>query len=131
MVERDYNLEITVEILLEKYLNKMTNEGAHFRSELKRWYDFWERKLNNVNGKIQGTSKTRKKVDGKPGFIFQASPNGIIEDLDFADTDIFLNIPRLLIFWETPTIEPTEAKRAVSGIRQLKTPYWIKMGIRE
>ena len=40
MFERDYNLEITVKILLEKYHNEMTNEGRHFRSELKRWYNF-------------------------------------------------------------------------------------------
>ena len=34
--ERDYNVEITVKILLEKYHNEVTNEGAHFCSELKR-----------------------------------------------------------------------------------------------
>ena len=57
MFERDYNLEITVKILLEKYHNEMTNEGAHSRSELKRWYNFWERKLNKVSEEIQGASK--------------------------------------------------------------------------
>ena len=68
MFERDSNFEITTKILLEKY-NEMTNEGAHFRSELKRWYNFWERKLNKVPEEIQRASKTRKRVDGKPGFI--------------------------------------------------------------
>ena len=43
MFERDYNLEITVKILLEKYHKEMSNEGTHFRSELKRWYNFWEK----------------------------------------------------------------------------------------
>ena len=27
----------------------MTNKEAHFRSELKRWYNLWERNLNNVS----------------------------------------------------------------------------------
>ena len=30
MFERDYNSEITVKVLLEKYRNEMTNEGAYF-----------------------------------------------------------------------------------------------------
>ena len=48
MFERDYYLQITAKILLEKY-SEMTNEEAHFRSELKRWYNLWERNLNNVS----------------------------------------------------------------------------------
>ena len=79
----------------------MTNDGAHFRSKLKRWYNFWERKLNNVNEEIQGTSKTRKRVDGKPGFNIEDPPGGIIEALNFADTDFFQNIRKLLIFGAT------------------------------
>ena len=83
--ERDYKLEITVKILLEKYHNEMTNEKAYFRSKLKRWYDFWERKVNNVNEEIQGASKTRKRVN-EPGFILEDPPDGIIEALSFSDT---------------------------------------------
>ena len=30
----------------------MANEGAQFRTELKRLYNFWERKLNNANEEI-------------------------------------------------------------------------------
>ena len=52
MFEGEYNLEINVKILLEKYHNEMTNEVAHFCSELKRRYNFWERKLNNVSEEI-------------------------------------------------------------------------------
>ena len=70
MLEIDYNVEITVKILLEKYHNEMTNEGAHFCSELKRWYNFWERKLNNVSEEIQGVSE--KKKEKKP-MVNQAS----------------------------------------------------------
>ena len=70
----------------------MINDRAHFRLELKRWYNFWERKLNNINEKIQGASKKKKKwkrVYGKPGFTLEDSQNGIIEALNFADTDFF------------------------------------------
>ena len=73
MFERDCTLEITVKILLEKYNNEMTNEGAHFRSELKRWYNFWERKLNKVSEEIGGASKTRKKSRWQTRFHFRKS----------------------------------------------------------
>ena len=48
MFERDYYLQITAKILFEKY-SEMTNKEARFRSELKRWYNLWERNLNNVS----------------------------------------------------------------------------------
>ena len=38
-----------------------------------RWYNFWERKLNHVNEEIQGASKTRKSVDGKPDLTLEDS----------------------------------------------------------
>ena len=115
MFERDYNLEITVKILLEKYHNEMTNEGAHSRSELKRWYNFWERKLNKVSEEIQGASKARKRVDGKPGFTLEDPLDGITEALNFADTDFFPNIRKFLTLGATSLIGSTEAERAASG----------------
>ena len=78
--------------------------------------------------KIQGASKTRKKVDGKPGFTLEDLPNGIIEALNFADTDDFSNKRKLLILESTSPIGSTEAERAASGIRRLKTPYRSTMG---
>ena len=122
MFERDCNLKITVKILLEKY-SEMTHEGAHLRSELKRWYDFWKGKLNNVSMEIQGASKTRKRVNGKSGFILEDPPDSIIEALNSADTNFFPNIRKLLILGATSPIGSTEAARATSGIKQLKTPY--------
>ena len=123
MFERDYNLEITVKILLEKYHNEMTNEGAHSRSELKRWYNFWERKLNNVSEEIQGAWETRKRVIGKPGFTLGDPPDSIIEALNFADPDFFPNRRKLLILEINSTIRSTEDERAASGIRRLKIAY--------
>ena len=90
----------------------MAIEGAHFCSELKRWYDFWEGKLNNVSEEIQGASKTKKRVDGKPSFTLEDPPDGIIEVLNFADTDFFPNIRKLLILGATSPIGSTEAERA-------------------
>ena len=90
-----------MKILLEKYHNEITNEEAHFRSEMNRWYNFWERKLNSVNWKIQRVSKTRKKVDGKPGFTLEEPSAGIVEALNFADTDFLTNIHKLLILGAT------------------------------
>ena len=52
---------------------------------MKRWYNFWERKVNNVNQKIQEVSKTRKRVD-ESGFILEDPSDGIIEALNFANT---------------------------------------------
>ena len=39
--------QFTVDILLVEYHNKMVNEGAHFLLELRRWYNFRLRKLND------------------------------------------------------------------------------------
>ena len=75
----------------------MANEGAQFRSELIQQYDFQERKLNHVFEKIQRGSKTRNKVDSKPDFFLEDPSQGLIEDLNFADTDFFPNIRKLLI----------------------------------
>ena len=104
----------------------MTNEGIQFCSELKQWYNFWERKRKW--GNIQRASKIRKRVDGKPGFSLEDPPDPIIETLNFADTDFFLNIRELLLLRATSPLESTEAGRAASGVRRLKTPYRSKMG---
>ena len=51
----------------------MTIEGAHFRSEFKRWYNIWERKLNNRNEEMQGASNTSKKSMVNQSMVNQAS----------------------------------------------------------
>ena len=58
MFERGYNLKINAKILLEKYHSGMINEGAHFRSELKRWHNFWERKY--IRGNIRSIESKEK-----------------------------------------------------------------------
>ena len=61
MFERDYYLQITAKILLENY-SEMTNKEAHFRSELKRWYNLWERNLNNVSEEQKEHQKQVKEL---------------------------------------------------------------------
>ena len=106
----------------------MTNEGAHIISKLKQWYNFWEKKLNNISEKIQGSSNTSKKVDGKPGFTLEDTLDGVNEASNFADIDFFPNIRKLLILGASSSIVSTEAERTTSGIRRLKTPYQSTMG---
>ena len=48
-------------ILLQKCYNEIVNKGAHVLLELKRWYNFWESKLNNVNGEITRNIKNKEK----------------------------------------------------------------------
>ena len=45
------------------------------------------KKLNDISEKIQGSSNTSKKVDGKPGFTLEDTLNGVNEASNFADTD--------------------------------------------
>ena len=89
------------------------------------------KKIKNVSEEIQGVSKTRKRVDGKPSFTLEDPPDGIIEALNFADTDFFLNIRKLLILGATSSIGSTEAERTTSGIRRLKTYRSIMSDKRE
>ena len=97
---------------------------------MKQWYNFWEKKLNSISEEIQGASKTRKKVDGKLGFTLEGPPDDISEASNFAGTDFCPNIRKLLILGATSPIGSTEAERAASGIRRLKTPYQSAMGVK-
>ena len=76
-------------------------------------------KKNNVSDKLHGASEIRKRVNGKPGFTLGDSPDGIIEALNFPDTDFFPNIRKLLILGATCPIGSTEVEKAASGIRRL------------
>ena len=64
--------------------------------------------------------KDNGKSQWKPGFILQNGPDGIIETLNFADTDFFQNIHKLLIFGVTSPIGSTEAERGAVRIRKPK-----------
>ena len=72
---------------------------------------------------IQEASKTRERVDGKPGITLADPSDDIIEALNFADTDFFPIIREVLILGATSPIGSTEAERAASVITRLKTAY--------
>ena len=55
------------------------------------------------------------------------SQDSFIEMLNYADCDCFPNIRILLDIGCVSPIGSTEAERAASGLRQLKTPYRAKM----
>ena len=127
LFERHHNLEIFVNILLVKNYNEIKNEGAYFRSDIKWWYTFWGRKLNELN-KDTTSIKSKEKRNGKPDLILEDLSDCIIEVLNFGDTDFFSNRCKLLIWEATSPIGSTEAKRAASGIGRLKTFYISTVG---
>ena len=64
-----------------------------------------------------------KRADGKKAYQVVEPPDGLLDSLKLADKDLFPNIRRLLIIGCVSPIGSTEAERAASGIRRLKTPY--------
>ena len=73
-----------------------------------------------------------KRADGKKAYQVVEPPDGLLDSLKLADKDFFPNIRRLLIIGCVSPIGSTEAERAASGIRRLKTPYRSTMSdIRE
>ena len=85
-------------------------------------------KLNNLSEETLGASKTRKRVDGKPGFTLEDPSDGIIKALSFTDTDFFLKTRKLLVLGANSHIGSTEAERAASGITGLKIQYRSTIG---
>ena len=79
----------------------MKNDGCYFCSESKRWYNFWKDKVEHR----------------------QDQPDSIIKMLKFADLDLFPNLRRLLLIGGVSSIGSTEAERAASRIRRLKTDF--------
>ena len=101
MFSESYSIEETAKSLQAKYQSEMTNDGWHFCSELKRWYNFCKDKF-----KYQ-----------------QYQPVSITEMLEFADLGFFPNIRRLLLIGAVSPIGSTKAERAASGMLRLKTAF--------
>ena len=101
MLSESYSIEETATSSQGKYQSEMTNDGCHFRSELKKWYKFWKDKVEHQ----------------------QDQPDSIIETLEFSVLDFFPNIRWLLLIVAVSPIGSTETERATSGIRKLKTSF--------
>ena len=75
MFSESCSTEETAKLLQSKYQSQMTNDGFHFLSELRRWYNFWKDKVEHQ----------------------QNQPYSFIQTLEFPDLDFFPNICRLLL----------------------------------
>ena len=129
MFAKDCSIEESCEILLTKFENEMFDEGLHFRHELKMWYKMWEQEITKCNKNWQDTAaaKPAKRVDGKEQYQINP-PDGLLETISLADYDFFPNIKKLLVIGSISPIGSTEAERAASGVRRLKTPFRSTMG---
>ena len=81
MFSESCSTEETAKLLQSKYQSEMTNDGFHFLSELRRWYNFWKDKVEHQ----------------------QNQPYSFIQTLEFPDLDFFPNICRLLLIWAVIT----------------------------
>ena len=148
MFAKDYSTEESYEILLTKFKNKMFGEVLHFRNELKRWYKMQELEITKRDKNWQDTAAARakkevvsvikkdnrkrnvepaKRVDGKQQYQIDP-PDGLLETTRLADYDLFPNLKKLLVIVCIPQVQSTEADRAASGVRRLKTPFRSAMG---
>ena len=102
----------------------MTDEGAHFHSELKRWYNF----------RNQITERRKYKEHQKPekeSMVNQTSLKKmalLILQILLILISFQICLCKLLILRATSPTGSTETERAASGIRQLKIPYRSTMG---
>ena len=89
-----------------------------FRSEIKRWLKHCEYRIKPVD-----EQKQKLRVNGKPAYQLSEPSDSFINALQMANPDSFPNIRKLLTIGRVSPIGSTEAERAASDIRQLKTPY--------
>ena len=96
--------------------------GIHLRSEGKRWRRYWEEKYRK--GSIDSKPiKKRKRADGKDCYVLEEPTDSLIETLNATDKDRFPNLYKILEIACLSPLASTEAERAASGIRRLKTAY--------
>ena len=154
MLSPSFNMEATLKSLQEKFSSELRNGGLNLSAEIKRWKKLWLEELekrkdiqkhlqakvavakpNNKtknDGRRKDADQMDKRADGKKAYQVVEPPDGLLDSLKLADKDFFPNIRRLLIIGCVSPIGSTEAERAASGIRRLKTPYRSTMsGIRE
>ena len=51
MSSNNYNIDEATELLFQGYKNEMVNEGFHFSSEVRRWFNLWSNKSPKRNKK--------------------------------------------------------------------------------
>ena len=74
MFSESCSTEETAKLLQSKYQSEMTNDGFHFLSELRRWYNFWKDKVEHQ----------------------QNQPYSFIQTLEFPDLDFFSKLMQVV-----------------------------------
>ena len=125
-LSKQFDIDLTVDKLIKSFGDDLQcTVPTIFRSELKRWVKQWETEMENCKKrKTEVISKSKHfRVDGKASYSVKDPPDSFLESLEVADIDCYPNIRQLLVISCVSTIGSTEAERAASGIRRLKTPY--------
>ena len=86
MSSNNYDIDDATKLLFQGYKNEMVNEGAHFSSEIRRWFNLWNNKSYQKKQKID-TKQTR--VNGKSAYIVESPPDSLADVLKVADIDFF------------------------------------------
>ena len=128
-LSKQFDIDLTVDKLIKSFGNDLQcTVPTFFRSELKRWVKQWETEMEKCKKrKTEVISKSKHfRVDGKASYSVKDPPDSFLESLEVADIDCYPNIRQLLVIGCVSPIGSTEAERAASGIRRLKTPYRIR-----
>ena len=128
-LSKQFDIDLTVDKLIKSFGDDLQcTVPTIFRSELKRWVKQWETEMEKCKKrKTEVISKSKHfRVDGKASYSVKDPPDSFLESLEVADIDCYPNIRQLLVIGCVSPIGSTEAERAASGIRRLKTPYRIR-----
>ena len=77
---------------------KMVNEGVHFSSEVRRWFNLSNNKSCIKKQKI---ATTQTRVGKKSAYTVESLPDSFVDVLKVANIDFFPNIRKLLLIWDT------------------------------
>ena len=120
MSSNNYNIDEATELLFQGYKNEMVNEGVHFSSEVRRWFNLWS---NKSYQKKQKNDTAQTHAGGQSEYMVEIPRYSFGDVLKVADVYFFLNIRKLLLTGATSTIRSSEVERTASGIIRLKTAF--------
>ena len=68
MSSNNYNIDEATELLFQGYKDEMVNEGVHFSSEVRRWFNLWS---NKSYQKKQKNDTTQTHADGQSAYMVE------------------------------------------------------------
>ena len=137
IVNDDIDTKSLAKELFDQFADDLGDSDIAFQHEIKRWQQYCADKFEckgptnaptaiarpiSKDKRRRNQQQEHERVDGKAAFSLTEPPDGFIDSLSLADADFFPNV-RKLILGATSPVGSTEAERAASGIRRLKTPY--------